>query len=99
LCDPGAASTCAGSDACNSIVGALSGSTSLMMGYCGPSSKWGQSCATDAPTPTGSAGNCGFTINGRTQSSLYCAPATLLAENPSINVLGICQFTPAASTA
>ena len=99
LCKPGSA--CA-SGSCNAIVGAVSASgTNLTMGYCGPASKWSQTCVRDVPsgTPT-PAGDCGFTVTStKNPAALYCAPAVLPAESPSINVLATCQFTPATSTA
>ena len=99
LCKPG--STCS-SGACNALVGAVSAAgANLSMGYCGPASKWGQTCVRDVPsgTPT-PAGDCGFTVTStKNSAALYCAPSVLPAESPSVNVLATCQFTPPVSTA
>jgi hypothetical protein len=103
LCDPSIASTCTSGDVCNSIVGAVANGSNLAMGYCGPTSKWGTACTTDASV---SGPNCGdpintrrATANGATPASLYCSPNVLLGENPPVHILGLCQYTPVATTA
>ena len=98
MCDPAASSTCAGGS-CNAVVGAL-GATGAQekFGYCGPSSKWGQSCVSD--TPSTGVPDCGSPLSGAgTGAALFCAPSYLPAENPAASVLGISSFTPNASTA
>ncbi len=97
LCDPAKTSTCA-SGACNALVGALDASAAPeLMGYCGPASKWGKTCATDKGSS--GLGDCGSTLGNRTSASLYCAPSVLPAENPAQNILEVCQFTPTAASA
>ena len=94
LCQPG--STCA-SGTCNPIVGALDGSGAPeLMGWCGPTSRWGQACITD----TASGGpNCGDPLGLAGAGGLFCSPSTLPAEVPAANVIALCQYTPAAATA
>jgi hypothetical protein len=101
VCDPAATANC-GTNVCNPVVGAL-GPAGLLekFGYCGPSSKWGQTCASDTPSPTGSAGDCGVVVptGAGSGSALYCSPSYLPAESPQASVIGICSYTPRAATA
>ena len=102
LCDPGATGGCA--TTCNAVVGALSAAGTLQkFGYCGPGSRWGQTCVSDTPSPPGSAGDCGVTTTATpgpgSRLALYCSPSYLPAENPPASILGICSFTPNAATA
>ena len=101
VCDPTRTGLC-GAAVCNAVVGAV-GATGAVekFGYCAPASKWGQQCITDTPSPTGSAGDCGFlaTAAAGDGKELYCTPSFLPAESPQASVLGICSFTPAAATA
>jgi len=95
LCTPGGSCD---SGSCNSIVGALSSSGAVLdLGYCGSSSSWGTACVTD----TGSAGaDCGDDPSlAGSGTALFCTPSTLPAEYPAVDIVGTCQFGPAASSA
>ena len=97
ICDPAASGGC-GAAACNTVTGAVSAAGAPeKFGYCGPASKWGQTCVSD----TSLAGpDCGAALSGAgTGAALYCSPSYLPAENPQASILGICSFTPAVSTA
>ncbi len=101
VCDPAATGNC-GTNVCNAVVGAVSkAGVQEKFGYCAASSKWGQTCVSDSPSPTGSAGDCGVVVptGAGTGGALYCSPSYLPAENPQASVLGICSYTPKATTA
>ncbi|HUJ26374.1 MAG TPA: hypothetical protein VLW85_10165 [Myxococcales bacterium] len=98
MCDPARSGNC-GADTCNGVAGAMSGSTLLSFGYCGPASTWGSPCVTDTPPPAGSVGNCGSAVPSTSISDIYCTPSTLIADSPPLAVLGLCTFTPSAATA
>ena len=95
VCNPGG-SAC-GSQPCNAIAGAVSSSGALQrFGYCGPASRWGQTCTSD----TSLAGpDCGDPLGAAGKGGLFCAPSYLTAESPAASVLALCSYTPAATTA
>ena len=100
VCDPAASGNCSGAT-CNGIAGAVSDAGVIQkFGYCGPASKWGQSCVSDTKS-TGPDCGAAITAVGAGSTSLFCAPTVdgLLAEYPSASILPVCSFTPGVATA
>ena len=96
FCNPSGGSCASG--VCNTIVGAeASDNTLLKIGYCGAASKWQTACTTD--TPSSGVPQCGSALSTAGKGGLFCAPSSLLAENPQQSVLALCSYGPLASTA